>query len=101
MRLTTEVEIIQDVDIDLDVCEIYNNLTSTEKEDLLDLLLDNRSCANDYFLEGLFLGKSDTYITNNKKVWNQFITFIKYEHPSLKDFIIEELSYEPPKINKN
>jgi hypothetical protein len=99
MTIKQEVEIWQDVEVDLDVDEIFNNLNSSEKDDLIELLLEDRSRYNrGYYIENLILGKCDKDILNNKKIWDKLIKFIKYDEPSLKDYIIEELSYEPSKI---
>ena len=101
MTIKQEVEIWQDVEVDLDVDEIFNNLSSSEKDDLIELLLEDRSRYNrGYYIENLMLGKCDKDILNNKKVWDKLIKLIKYDEPALKDYIIEELSYEPNKIAK-
>ena len=98
MIIKQEVEIWQDVEVDLDVDEIFNNLSFSEKDELFEILLENRSRYNkDYYIENLILGKCDKDILNNKKVWDKLIKFIKYDEPALKDYIIEELSYEPSK----
>ena len=99
MTIKQEVEIWQDVEVDLDVDEIFNNLSSSEKDDLIEILLEDRSRYNKgYYIENLILGKCDSDILTNKKVWDKLIKFIKYDEPTLKDYIIEELSYEPSKI---
>ena len=98
MRIIQEVEIWQDVEVDLVVDEIFNNLSSSEKEDLLELLLEDRSRYNKgYYIENLMLGKCDSDILTNKKVCDKLIKLIRYDEPTLKDYIIEELSYEPSK----
>ena len=99
MTIKQYVEISEDVEIDLDVDEIYNNLSNSEKDELLEILLEDRSRYNTgYYIENLMLGKCDKDILNNKKVWDKLINLIKYDEPALKDYIIEELSYEPSKI---
>lgn len=99
MRIKQEVEIWQDVEVDLVVDEIFNNLSSSEKDDLIEILLEDRSRYNKgYYIENLMLGKCDSDILTNKKVWDKLIKLIKYDEPTLKDYIIEELSYEPSKI---
>ena len=101
MTIKQEVEIWQDVEVDLDVDEIFNNLSSSEKDDLIEILLEDRSRYNKgYYIENLMLGKCDKDILNNKKIWDKLIKFIKYDEPALKDYIIEELSYEPNKTRK-
>jgi hypothetical protein len=101
MTIKQEVQIWQDVEVDVDIDEIYNNLSRYEKEDLLELLLQHRHTTDsNYYIEGLILGKSDSDILNNKKIWDNLIRLIKYEEPALKDYIIEELSYEPNTIGK-
>ena len=98
MTIKQEVEIWQDVEVDLDVDEIFNNLSSSEKDDLIEILLEDRSRYNKgYYIENLMLGKCDSDILTNKKVWDKLIKLIKYDEPTLKDYIIEELSYEPSK----
>lgn len=101
MTIKQYVEISEDVEIDLDVDEIFNNLSSSEKDELLEILLEDRSRYNKgYYIENLMLGKCDKDILNNKKIWDKLIKFIKYDEPTLKDYIIEELLYEPNKITK-
>ena len=96
MRIIQEVEIWQDVEVDLVVDEIFNNLSSSEKEDLLELLLEDRTrYSKGYYIENLILGKCDKDILNDKKIWDKLIKLIKYDEPALKEYIIEELSYEP------
>lgn len=98
MTIKQYVEISEDVEIDLDIDEIYNNLSRAEKEDLLEMLLEYRiNNDKNYYIEGLVLGKSDSDILNSKKIWDKIIRLIKYEEPALKDYIIEELQYEPNK----
>ena len=46
MRIIQEVEIWQDVEVDLVVDEIFNNLSSSEKDDLIEILLEDRSRYN-------------------------------------------------------
>ena len=99
MTIKQYVEISEDVEIDLDVDEIFNNLSSSEKDELFGILLEDRTRYNTgYYIENLMLGKCDKDILNNKKVWDKLIKLIKYDEPALKDYIIEELSYEPSKI---
>lgn len=99
MTIKQEVQIWQDVEVDIDIDEIYENLSRSEKEELFELLLENHGRYNkDYYIESLVLGKSDSDILTNKKVWDNIIRLIKYEQPALKDYIIEELQYEPNKI---
>lgn len=93
------VEISEYVEVDLDVEEIFNNLSSSEKDDLFEILLEDRTKYNKgYYIESLILGKSDSDILTNKKVWDKIIRFIKYDEPALKEYIIEELQYEPSKL---
>ena len=95
MTIKQYVEISENVEIDLDIDEIYNNLSRAEKEDLLEMLLEYRiNNDKNYYIEGLVLGKSDSDILNSKKIWDKIIRLIKYEEPALKDYIIEELQYE-------
>ena len=99
MTITKEVKIYKDVEIDLDIDDIYQNLSRSEKEELFDLLLEDRMSYNkNYYIENLILGKCDSDILTNKKVWDKIIQLFKYDEPALKDYIIEELSYEPSKI---
>lgn len=94
MTLTKEVEILEDVEIELDVDEIYNNLSQREKEELLDLLLGGNSSNKNYYLETLFLGKTDAEILTDRKIIDKLIRTIKYNHydSTLVERIIEELS---------
>ena len=67
----------------------------------IEILLEDRTKYNKgYYIENLMLGKCDSDILNNKKIWDKLIKFIKYDEPALKDYIIEELSYEPNTIGK-
>lgn len=95
MTLTKEVEILEDIEIELDVDEIYNNLSQSEKEELLDLLLRGSSFNKDYYLESLFFGKTDAQILTDEKIIDKLIRTIKYNHydSTLVERIIEELSY--------
>jgi hypothetical protein len=100
MFINKDIEV--NADIELNPREIFRNLSSREKEELLDLILNEKLPDSNYYLEGLFLGKKDHQILTDKKIWDKLIRFIKYEDSTLKDYIIEELSYEPtsnPKIN--
>ena len=94
MTLIKEVEILEDVEIELDVDEIYNNLSQREKEELLDLLLGGNSSNKNYYLETLFLGKTDAEILTDGKIIDKLIRTIKYNHydSTLVERIIEELS---------
>ena len=94
MTLTKEVEILEDVEIELGVDEIYNNLSQREKGELLDLLLGGSSLNKNYYLETLFLGKTDAEILTDRKIIDKLIRTIKYNHydSTLVERIIEELS---------
>ena len=94
MTLTKEVEILEDVEIELDADEIYNNLSQREKGELLDLLLGGNSLNKNYYLETLFLGKTDAQILTDRKIIDKLIRIIKYNHydSTLVERIIEELS---------
>lgn len=93
MLINKDIDV--EVDIELNSKEIFRNLSSREKEELLDLILNENLSDSNYYLEGLFLGKKDYQILTDKKIWDKLIRFIKYEDSTLKDYIIEELSYEP------
>lgn len=99
MRIYKDVEISTDVEVDIDLDDVYKSLTSSEKEELLEMLLEHRGCdSRNYYIESIILGKSDSDVLTNKKVWDKIIRLIKYEEPALKEYIIEELQYEPSKI---
>ena len=98
MTLYQDADITTEVEIELDVCEVYNSLSKYEKEEMLELLLrDYQNKNKEYYIESLVLGRTDTDILTNQKIWGKIIRLIKYDQPALKDFIIEELQYEPPK----
>ena len=98
MNITKEVQVWQDVDIELDVDEIYRNLSTYEKEELLEILREDRAKYNKgYYIEDLVLGKSDTEFLTDKKIWDKIIKLLKYENSELLPYIIEELTYEPSK----
>lgn len=99
MLINKDIEV--NADIELNSKEIFRNLSSREKEELLDLILNEKVSDSDYYLEGLFLGKKDYQILTDKKIWDKLIRFIKYEDSTLKDYIIEELLYEPTYNLKN
>ena len=63
--------------------------------------MNEKLSDSNYYLEGLFLGKKDYQILTDKKIWDKLIRFIKYEDSTLKDYIIEELLYEPTYNLKN
>lgn len=85
-----------DVDIDLSVREIYDELDSDDKEELLDLLLQEHSNKS-FSISNKLRSLSDSEILNDKEVWDYIIRLINYEDSSLKEYIIEELTYTPPK----
>lgn len=98
MTLYQDVDITTEVQIELDVYDVYNSLSKYEKEEMLELLLrDYQNKNKEYYIESLVLGRTDTDILTNQKIWDKIIRLIKYDQPALKDFIIEELQYEPPK----
>ena len=99
MTITREVTVSEDVDIDLDIDDIYENLTNNEKEELFELLREDRARYNKgYYIEDLIIGKSDSEFLTNKKIWDKIIRLLKYENSELLPYIIEELTYEAPKI---
>ena len=72
MTIKQEVQIWQDVDVDIDIDEIYQYLSRSEKEELFELLLENHNrYNNNYYIESIILGKSDSDILTNKKVWDK------------------------------
>ncbi len=98
MTITKEVKIYKDVDVDLDIDDIYQNLSTYEKEELFDLLREDRvKYNNGYYIEDLVLGKSDSQFLTDKKMWDKIIRLLKYENSELLPYIIEELTYEPSK----
>lgn len=98
MNIRQEVTIDQDIDIELDIDEIYNNLSRYEKEDLFDLLREDRAKYNKgYYIEDLVVGKSDSEFLTDKRIWDKIIRLLKYENSELLSYIIDELTYEPPK----
>jgi hypothetical protein len=98
MTITQEVQVWQDVDIDLDIDDIYQNLSTYEKEELLELLREDRARYNKgYYIEDLVIGKSDSEFLTDKKIWDKIIRLLKYENSELLHYIIEELTYEAPK----
>lgn len=82
MLINKDIEV--NADIELNSKEIFRNLSSREKEELLDLILNEKVSDSDYYLEGLFLGKKDYQILTDKKIWDKLIRFIKYEDSTLK-----------------
>ena len=83
-----------DVDLDLSVRDIYDELDSDEKEELLELLLQEHSNKSFSISKAL----SDDEFLNDIKTWDYIIKMVKYHDSSLLEYIIEELSYSPPKI---
>lgn len=86
-----------DVEFDLTPREIYNDLDSEEKEELLELLVQGVGSSKEYSISNKLKYKSDSEILNDKEVWDYIIRLINYEDSSLKEYIIEELTYTPPK----
>lgn len=86
-----------DVEFDLTPREIYNDLDSEEKEELLELLVQGNGNFKEYSISAKLKYKSDSEILNDKEVWDYIIRLINYEDSSLKEYIIEELTYTPPK----
>ena len=72
-----------------------DSMSENEKEELLDLLFDGGSLNKDYYLESLFIGKTDARILTDDKIIDKLIRTIKYNHydSTLVERIIEELSY--------
>ena len=98
MTITKEEKIYKDVDVDLDIDDIYQNLSTYEKEELFELLREDRVKYNKgYYIEDLVLGKSDSEFLTDKKMWDKIIRLLKYENSELLPYIIEELTYEPSK----
>lgn len=93
MYILKDVDI--EVEVDLSINEIFRGLSGSEKEELLDLILNEKGSDSNYYLEGLFLGKKDYQILTDKKIWDKLIYHILYSDSTLKNYIIEELSYEP------
>jgi hypothetical protein len=60
MFINKDIEV--NADIELNPREIFRNLSSREKEELLDLILNEKLPDSNYYLEGLFLGKKDCNI---------------------------------------
>lgn len=86
-----------DVDLDLSVREIYDELDSDEKEQLLELLLQEHSNKS-FSISNKLKALSDDEFLNDIKTWDYIIKMVKYHDSSLLEYIIEELSYSPPKI---
>lgn len=86
-----------DVEFDLTPREIYNELDSDEKEELLELLLEEDSNKS-FSISNKVKALSDDEFLNDIKTWNYIIKLINYEDSTLKQHIIDELSYSPPKI---
>lgn len=89
-----------EVEFDLTPREIYNELDSEEKEELLELLSRGLNASKQYSIANKLKYKSDSEILNDKDVWDYIIRLINYEDSSLKEYIIEELTYTPPKIKQ-
>lgn len=86
-----------DVDLDLSVRDIYDELDSDEKEELLELLLQEHSNKS-FSISNKLKALSDDEFLNDIKTWDYIIKMVKYHDSSLLEYIIEELSYSPPKI---
>lgn len=86
-----------DVDLDLSVREIYDELDSDEKEQLLELLLQEHSNKS-FSISNKLKALSDDEFLTDIKTWDYIIKMVKYHDSSLLEYIIEELSYSPPKI---
>lgn len=86
-----------DVEFDLTPREIYNELDSDEKEELLELLSRGLNASKHYSIANKLKYKSDSEILNDTEIWNYIIKLINYEDSTLKQHIIDELTYTPPK----
>lgn len=86
-----------DVDLDISVRDIYDELDSDEKEELLELLLQEHTNKS-FSISNKLKALSDDEFLNDIKTWDYIIKMVKYHDSSLLEYIIEELSYSPPKI---
>ncbi len=84
----------QDVDIDIDLSprDIYDELDTWEKEELLDLLLQENT-SKSFSISNKLRAVSDSEFLNDKELWDYIIKLVKYEDSSLLNYIIEELQY--------
>ena len=71
-----------EVDIDLSAREIYNDLNSDEKEELLDLLLQEYSNKN-FSISNKLRSLSDDEFLNDQKTWDYISKMVKYHDSSL------------------
>lgn len=86
-----------DVEYDLTPREIYNELDSDEKEELLELLSRGLNDSKHNSIANKLKYKSDSEILNDTEIWDYIIKLINYEDSTLKQHIIDELTYTPPK----
>lgn len=89
MYITTEVE------VDIDVQDIYERLDDYEIKELLELIKNKKYNCNskDYFLQNMIGGQTDTEILTNKEFLSNLIKLLKYETPDLLEFVKEEINY--------
>ena len=81
-----------DIDIDLSPREIYDELNTLEKEELLNLLLQE-STSKSFSISNKLRDLSDSEFLNDKETWDYIIKLVKYEDSTLLEYIVEELKY--------
>lgn len=81
----------------LSVNDIYLQLDYGEKEELMELILNENSYKSHSIYNKMSM-TSDNEFLNDKKIWDYIIKMVKYHDSALLEYIIDELSYNPPKI---
>lgn len=81
-----------EVEVDLSARDIYNELADYEKEELLDLLLQEYTNKS-YSISNKLRSIDDSNFLQNKEIWDYIIKLVKYEDSTLLNYIIEELEY--------
>lgn len=89
------VDTYVDVDIDISVDEILEELTQSEKRELLARLKNEnyfRYDEREFYLSSFFEGVTDSEILNSQEILGKLIYFLKYHDSSLLEWVKEELN---------
>lgn len=81
-------------EIDISVEEFYEEMSKSEKIEMLDLLRNDGFIApnKDLYLSSMIRNCSDIEVLTNKKFLSTLVYFMKYECSDLLEFMKEELN---------
>jgi len=83
--------------IDLSIEEVLNSCSSSDIEEILRIINSRKNNLNHdwkhYYLSNEFKDKQDVQICTDKQLLDKFIRILKYNHPEMAQYVIDELSY--------